>query len=134
MRKLAIFILLPFYAAGIIFSPSGNFSCMYYVPQAYAGCVAEDPDIDVADFVFEHLLSLEGLFELIEHEQDDNDQSHPPLHLPQTVVQTTVIVIQPIQISFNAHTLPAPDISYTLYRNPFRPGHFTEDVFRPPIV
>ena len=54
----------------------GDFSTVAHLPEMYAHCKeTEDPDLNILDFIGEHLMNLDGIFEP-HGESDDDDKPH----------------------------------------------------------
>ncbi len=132
MRRAVAILLLFILSVGTVFSPLGNMACTDYVPGMYARCIEEDPEINAADFVFEHLLNLESLLDFLEQDTDE-DEPYAPVNITQQVVQASVVVQQVLQPVFVSHDRLSADGAYALYRSPFYDNAFIDDVFHPPI-
>ena len=58
----------------------GDFAVIGELPQLYRHCQAtEDADIDVIDFVTEHLTSVGCVLDGLEQDEHEHDQPHVPL-------------------------------------------------------
>lgn len=129
MRRLAVIFLLLYFGMGNILFPMGDMSFIRDLPQMYSRCAQEDPDINIADFVVEHLLNI--------HDNDDEPEEHEKPHQP-------VYHHVPAQtlITLNTFYVPHPTIlfdtqlctTYPLISNQgFLPG-VLPGVFRPPAL
>ena len=111
---------------GAALFPMGDLSFVRDLPQMYQQCAQEDPDIDLADFVFEHLLNI--------HENDEAEEHDKPHqvvfnHVPlETLITYYTKVKLPVAV-FKEFIVKAnyPIIQTTS----FRPGYLFA-VFRPP--
>ena len=55
----------------------GDFSTLVHLPDMYSHCKeTEDPDLNLADFVGEHLMNLDMIFEAHPSEEEDDDKPH----------------------------------------------------------
>jgi hypothetical protein len=136
MRKFLVIFFLSFYASGTLLFPLGDFSFAGNIGAIYNQCKGEDPDINIPDFVFEHLLNLGSIIAQFEQEADEeNERPHQPLQLLQSFSQTLVTVGQPLRFEVRpAVVFPGRKQSYPLYRDDFIPHGFLSEVFRPPSV
>ncbi len=78
--KVAVTILfLLYYLFGSIVLPLGDFSTVADLPDMYHHCKAtEDIDLTAMDFVTDHLLNIDGLFD--QHDHHDRQKPHKPFH------------------------------------------------------
>ena len=122
--------LLAYYTMGTLLFPMGDLSFMRDLPQMYHHCTEEDPDINLCNFVFEHLMNIHD-----DDEQESNERPHQPVfnHNP---VQTF--------ITFSATNvkLPSPIItreyiikdSYPCLDGPSCVSGYLSEVFHPPAA
>ncbi|MGX7666014.1 hypothetical protein [Flavobacterium pedocola] len=132
MKRLIVTALLFYYALGTFVLPMSDFSMVTKLPQMYANCKAtEDCDMDTIDFVTDHLLNFDGLFD--EHGQDDDQKPHQPFQ-NQTI---TFQLFAPVAFEF---TLPKNNIPYIpknkipIISKNIVTDNFTSRKLRPPIV
>lgn len=134
MRKAALIFMMFLLGLGLT-QPSG-FMHRIDLHEMYNRCSEEDHDITPLDFIFEHLLNLEAIVNIIEgeHNLPEGDQSHAPFE----VAQTTVLVMSV------PPTLSQFDLGKNYLFSLEKPVHFTSnsdfymsqffrDIFRPPI-
>lgn len=129
LKSLTI-LLLFYFMAGTMFLPEGDFSTLPDMPKMYAQCKAvEDPDMDLPDFITEHLLAIDGLFG--QDIPEPGDKPHQPIQFHHQFVQISTIarhfnieLLQPIVIE-NQLT-PRVDEEFL--------SGYTASVFRPPIA
>ncbi len=134
MRKTAIILLLSLYSFGTLFCPLGDFAYMQYLPEMYAHCAQEDPDINAADFVFEHLMNLEDVFSHFENDADEGERPHQPF-LPTQVVQHVVVMNNAFYFTGDRKIVISPEkAKYPLRDEQWAPVNYLSDIFRPPIV
>ena len=112
----------------------GDFSTVAHLPEMYAHCKeTEDPDLNILDFVGEHLMNLDGIFE--PHGEADDDKPH----------ETVVFVSQNQTISLNEAILTfefknnSPLVGFfSLEKIGFKKLSYFYNpnfyIFRPPIV
>ena len=108
----------------------GNFSAITDLPKMYQHCKAtEDKDMAPIDFLTDHLINIDGLFD--KHESGDDQKPHSPIQLQHVSGQLN-FVPQQLIISFSKpiifeSTFPIFSIRYYF-------SEFIPLVFRPPIV
>lgn len=80
MKKgLSIFVLV-YYVLGQLILPRGDFSILPALPKMYAHCKAtEHHDMNPFDFITDHLINIDGLFDA--HDNGDEQKPHQPFPL-----------------------------------------------------
>jgi hypothetical protein len=77
MRRALCIILLPCFLISVLFLPEGDFSLLTQLPALYQHCKAtEDPDMDFIDFITDHLINIDGIFD--KHLAGDDQKPHQP--------------------------------------------------------
>jgi hypothetical protein len=77
LKKIAVLILTIYYAFGIFCLPMSNFSALKDLPQMYQHCKAtEDKDMAPFDFLTDHLINIDGIFD--KHDNGDTQKPHNP--------------------------------------------------------
>ena len=90
MIKLSALLLLMYFFFGTIFLPEGDFSTLPDLPKMYSQCKStEDTDMDISDFIIGHLLEVDGIFGIEEH--DSNDKPHQPVQFHHQLTQISFI-------------------------------------------
>lgn len=113
----------------------GGVSGSSYISAVYTSCIEEDPEIDIADLVFEHLLSLESVVEFLEQEDDDTeDEEHLPIQWQQASSQTVVVFSKPIIVPIAPEVYGVITKDYALYQNDMELSSYINEVFHPPAV
>jgi hypothetical protein len=80
MKKIGVILLLFYYTLGCLILPDGDFSVLPDLPKMYQHCQAtEHQDMTVFDFITDHLLDIDGLFDA--HDNDDEQKAHQPFPL-----------------------------------------------------
>jgi hypothetical protein len=129
LLKTLTILLLFYFVAGTMFLPEGDFSTLPDMPKMYAHCKAvEDPDMDLPDFITEHLLQIDGLFG---HDiPEPGDKPHQPIQFHHQLVQIitaarqfNIELIQPVVIKSQL-TVQVDQVFLSGY---------TGFVFRPPM-
>lgn len=135
MRLLTTISIFIVWSLGLI--QPDVWSHSFDLHKMYEQCSYEDPDINPLDFVLEHLLNLEDVFEHIEGESSEFEDGELP-HQPYQVTQsaTTFFVAIPQQhiemaLPFNEQS---EAITYPIKGTGFYCCDFNSGIFRPPIV
>ncbi len=88
-----------FYSLGTFCLPMGDFSMLSDLPEMYRQCKAtEDKDMTPIDFITDHLVNIDGLFD--KHECGDEQKPHTPnttQHQGQTQVSVITYYMFPIK-------------------------------------
>ncbi len=121
--------MLVYFSLGTLLLPQGDFSTLPDIPKMYAHCKAtEDADLDMIDFVTEHLFQMD---DLMGEAPDPGDRPHAPvqfhhLYSPVTIVVRQISVEQKQPLTIEKKVLPIKDDKYL--------SDYPASVFRPPIV
>jgi hypothetical protein len=84
MKKWCCIISLFYFVTGAVILPSGDFSMLPQLPEMYAHCKAnEDKDMNVLDFITDHLLNWDMVFD--QHTQDEQKPHQQNFHPTLTV-------------------------------------------------
>lgn len=132
MRQFIIILFMSCYSIGNILLPDIGVSALH---SMYKQCAEEDPDINIPDFVFEHLLHLPDYFEQgEEHEEEEHEKPHQPFHITGATCSIAVNIPEPICFQCK----PAMEYYTTekvtsLYLVHMPQGCFS-NVFRPPAA
>jgi hypothetical protein len=128
MRQVIVTFLLVYYGLGTILFPMGDLSFVRDLPQMYHQCAQEDPDIDLCDFVVEHLLNIHDGDEAEEH-----DKPHQAVynHIP---MQSLITYFTKVKIQSTTSNILIIKTKYPILQNTsFRPGYLSA-VVRPPAI
>lgn len=129
--KTALYIFLfSFFSLGTLFLPAGDFSSLADLPSMYYHCKStEDKDMTPVDFITDHLLNIDCLFD--KHDNGDEQKPHTPIpnqHQKQTI--DTYFASLGITITyFNSIETKLIIPSLNVHRS-----YYIPEVFRPPIV
>ncbi|SRX52406.1 hypothetical protein AEQU1_00270 [Aequorivita sp. CIP111184] len=132
MLKVLKILFLSFYTLGTFCLPMGNFSILPDLPEMYSHCKThEDKDMTPFDFVTDHLLNFDGIFD--KHDNGDEQKPHTPL---QTQNHSQITLFQFISpLTFKAaifKNIEPKEIIYT--SEDFLVSNYTSKVFHPPIT
>ena len=129
MKKAIYIFLLVYYSFGTICLPSGDFSILPDLHQMYQHCKAtEDKDLTPFDFITDHLMNIDGVFD--KHDNGDEQKPHTPIQLHHSQMQSTFVLRQFVFHVNNpiAYNLKLPFFSEKVYF-----ADYISKIFRPPI-
>jgi hypothetical protein len=126
------YLFLVFYTSGSFLLPSGDFSLLKDISCAYHHCKStEHSDMTPLDFVTDHLLNFDSIFD--DHEHGDDQKPHKPFHTYSHIVVTVFQNCPPtIVMITSAHKILSRN-SFDLRRQFISQSHLSQ-VFRPPIL
>ncbi|MBL7719094.1 MAG: hypothetical protein JNL72_09700 [Flavipsychrobacter sp.] len=129
----AIIILVIFLLGIGLTQPTGILQPIDFKAK-YEQCSHEDHDITVLDFVFEHLLNLEAIVNIIEgeHEYDFGDYPHAPFETIKNVQETIATVPSFIFFELSELCFCETTIKYPYPTSDYLSSFYT-DILRPPI-
>jgi hypothetical protein len=130
LKKLAAILLFCYYAFGTLCLPLGDFSVARDLPEMYAHCKStEDKDMTAIDFITDHLMNIDCIFD--RHDDGDDQKPHTPVQLHHSQAQITFIT-QLVKINFinpSEEHFKLPLFSEGIYIS----GYISE-IFHPPIA
>ena len=130
MKKIAHIFLLIYYTFGTISLPMSDFSTLSDLPKMYDHCKAtEDKDMTVIDFVTDHLVNIDSLFD--NHDNGDEQKPHTPSQ-NQHPEQSTVFNIN--YFSFTLQHFHPVQVEPVIPSDNFLPSDYFSSIFRPPNV
>lgn len=130
MRRLVIVFVMSLYSLGSVFFPNIDMAHLY---ETYKHCETEDPDLNVADFVFEHLLNIPEFFDGRGQDDDKNEKPHQPIHLT-SLSQVAILISKPISFECRNAMLNDRTIAYSAFRDQHLPAGYSVKMLRPPIA
>jgi len=108
----------------------GDFSMLKDIPEMYRHCKAtEDKDMTPLDFITDHLVNIDGLFD--KHENGDDQKPHTPIqnqHHGQTTISFATY------FSFSTIHFQIKEVNPSISSDNFSPSDYISKIFRPPIV
>jgi hypothetical protein len=131
MKTIAALCLSAYFLAGTMLLPAGDFSTLPDLPKMYVDCkTIEDPDMDLPDFITEHLLMVDigSLFE--NGVPEPNEKPHQPIQFHHQIVQISLVAqvenveCKPVQVVIPPASIQTDEIYIASY---------AASVFRPPI-
>ncbi|SRX73200.1 hypothetical protein AEQU3_00635 [Aequorivita antarctica] len=131
LKALKIFFL-SFYTLGTFCLPMGNFSVLPNLSEMYSHCkTQEDKDMTPFDFVTDHLLNLDGMFD--KHDNGDEQKPHTPL---QTQNHSQITLFQFISpFTFKTATFKSIEPKEIIYSSEnLSVSNYVSKVFHPPIT
>lgn len=133
MRNLFYILLFLYYSIGTFFLPMSNFSILSNLPKMYEHCKeTEDKDMTVIDFITDHLLNIDSVFD--KHENGDQQKPHKNIDL--NIHHTICQIFQEIKtFDFkNPKSFVTNHIKTFNYENSNYSYNYIYSIFRPPIV
>jgi hypothetical protein len=111
----------------------GDFALLKELPQQFQHCKAtEDSDLNIFEFLTEHVSPIGLLLEGNEHEaEDEGDVPHQPVQST-TAGQLMAFVITQFSFTISVHQPEAVQHHFT-FENNFT-SIYSSQLFRPPIV
>jgi hypothetical protein len=129
MTRAGIIVILSYYFIGTFGLPMGDFSFGVDLPEMYRHCKAhEDKDLTPFDFVTDHLMQIDGMFD--KHCNGDRQKPHRPPPLQHHPVLNIISFEPTINQSFRPVivTEKQPLFGETLYNS-----EFCNQIFHPPV-
>jgi hypothetical protein len=129
MQRLFAILLFAYFTLGTLLLPMGDFSVLPDLPRMFAHCrETEDPDLDIADFVEEHLLQLD---DLMGEAPEPGDKPHQPVQFHHVNVPITIAAPQ-VLAAVELPILTEPQQPFVV--DEVYLADYPASVFRPPIV
>ena len=129
MQKLLGIILLTYFVSGTLLLPQGDFAILPDLPKMYAHCKeTEDHDLDIPDFIEEHLLMMD---DLMGEQPEPEDKPHQPVEFHHIYSPVTIVVRQILTLVEQA---AINDKRQVVISNEVYLSDYPVSVFRPPIV
>ena len=130
MKQLTSILLLSYYLFGTLCLPHGDFSAIADLPAMYQHCKAsEDKDMTPIDFLTDHLINIDSLFD--KRENGDEQKPHSPIQFHH-VYSLSSFVTKQFEIDFIKPYFFKSNFS--IYTDRLYFSGYSTFVFRPPIV
>jgi hypothetical protein len=130
LKKAVNIFLLAFYSFGTFCLPLGDFSVLQDIPEMYHHCkTTEDKDMAPLDFITDHLVNIDGLFD--KHENGDEQKPHIP---NQTQHHGQILVTFITYFAFSITQFQPIEVKPSIPSVNFLPSGYISKFFRPPIV
>ena len=108
----------------------GDFSMLNELPEMYSHCKAtEDKDMTPLDFITDHLVNIDGLFD--KHENGDKQKPHSPI---QNHHHGITIVSFINYYSFSITPVLSAEVEPLISLINFSPSKIISKLLRPPIM
>lgn len=128
MRELFCILTLLYYSVGSLILPASDFSIISELPQMVEHCKAtEDKDMNFSDFITDHLMNLDGIFD----QHDNGDEQKPHQHQKHQLntfflfIPTPVTITTSTKITSSSEKIQFADNNYCF--------EIVGNIFRPPI-
>jgi hypothetical protein len=76
MRSVLILLISIYYLSGVVLMPNGDLARLTDVPEMYNSCLNEDEDMDAFDFITDHLVNVDCIFD---KHINDEQKPHKPI-------------------------------------------------------
>lgn len=133
MKNFLQNILITLYSLGLVFLPMSDFSVIRDLPKMYDHCKeTEDKDMTAFDFVTDHLINIDSLFD--KHENGDEQKPHKSIDY--TLHHSGSFFFQEIRhMEFKSDKIV---ISSSLLISDYKKSMYAHNplfsIFRPPII
>ena len=130
MIKATNIFLLTFYFFGTFGLPMGDFSTLRDLPAMYRHCKAtEDKDMTPLDFITDHLINIDCLFD--KHDNGDAQKPHSPIQFHHQLAQN-YFSLQEFKVT-DSNILIIQNV-IPIYEENCYYSNYLSFVFRPPII
>lgn len=132
LKKLILILFAAYFLLGSSLLPCGYFAALAELPAMYHHCqTTEDPDMNFADFITEHLLNMDDTADSAE-EADEHELPHNPLpfHTISTPVFFCIMETAIIPVVIERPVVKTS----TNYIDPYFPSVALNKIFQPPRV
>lgn len=132
MKKGFSILFLVYYLLGSMILPIGDFSTIGDIPDMYRHCKAtEDKDLTAFDFLTDHLINIDGLFD--EHNHHDEQKPHKPFH---SQFQHNVFqIVQKTRIhEFKVEQIFIDDLKHSCFYTSNYSFNTISSIFHPPAT
>lgn len=90
MKNAGLTFIAIYYLLGNLLLPMGDFSAIVDLPAMYNHCKAtEDKDLGPLDFITDHLINIDGLFD--DHAHGDPQKPHTPFPFHHQLAHSFII-------------------------------------------
>jgi hypothetical protein len=134
MKRIAVIFLASYFLLGQMLLPNGDFSILPDLQSMYTHCKeTEDKDLTVFDFITDHLLDIDGVFDA--HENGDDQKPHKPFNLTHPTSNLTLIThrFEPHIIRFDLVFKAEMKDDLPMSKQHFYHDNYLSTIFRPPI-
>ena len=130
--KVFLTFFLVYWLFGMFMLPDGDFSAISNIPQQYKHCKeTEDKDLTVWDFITDHLINIDSLFD--SHDKGDEQKPHKPFQYNQHSITGTFLITK--KITFLQKTVPIPTKNVFGFPSPTNYSfNFLASIFHPPVA
>jgi hypothetical protein len=110
----------------------GDFATLQDLPEMYRHCkAAEDKDMTLIDFITDHLVNIDGIFD--KHNNGDEQKPHSPIQNQHT--SSLIVILQlPSVFNFKKVNNFVVKQSNFYHSDNFIKSEYISKIFRPPIV
>lgn len=130
MKRIAGIFILMYYSLGSLVLPLADFSMIPDLPACYAHCkLTEHRDMQLTDFITDHLLSLDGIFD--EHDNGDEQKPHRPLNykIHRGITMLMFVPHYSFAVEQMKYIASQTPVISSIYK-----FNYSNTIFRPPIA
>jgi len=121
---------LSYYLFGSLCLPESDFAALTDLPKMYRHCKStEQTDMSPLDFITDHLLNIDGVFD--KHENGDEQKPHSPFTYHHQLSQN-IFIVQHCLTSISEPTTSNSELS--TFTEQFYLFDYVSEILRPPIV
>jgi hypothetical protein len=129
MKQISFILFSAYFLAGMLLLQQSDFSVMQDLPAMYRHCKAvEDKDLTPLDFITDHLLNLDCIFD--QHDNGDPQKPHIPPQFNHQNYQN-FFLMKDIELLTNKPVPLAQKLSF--HSDNSKPKDYIGTIFRPPI-
>ena len=130
MKKGLLILTATYFLLGNCLLPQGDFSTLTQLPSMYHHCQrTEDPDLDLLDFITDHLFNLDEVFSE-EEEAGEHELPHNPVPFHTTTAPDIFCITVPIIIILPEEKRVMQNLA--AYQSPYFSRLSRPDIFQPP--
>ncbi len=132
LNRFILILTSIYFLTGNVLLPQGDFSALSQLRDMYHHCkTVEDPDMNLGDFVTEHLLNLDDMPEDNDM-ADEHELPHNPTPFHTTTTSIVYYINEPEIIPFK--TEQPVVLNQPAYHSPYFSRLNTHKIFQPPRV
>ena len=129
MQRLLGLMLFSYFLSGTLLLPQGDFAALPDLPRMYAHCKeTEDHDLDIPDFIEEHLLMMD---DLMREQPEPDDKPHQPVQFHHIYAPVTIAMRQNFKVTQPVLPQTGQQVPIT---NDVYLSDYPASVFRPPMA
>jgi hypothetical protein len=130
--KIFLSIFVCYWAFGMLLLPMGDVSTLKDLPEQYMHCKqTEDKDMTLVDFITDHLINIDGVFD--KHDNGDKQKSHSPSHYAHHNYPIAIVTNHKINVIEAPFFLPVK-ATFNYENNNNYSHNYSTLIFHPPLA